>query len=94
MQRSRRKALNRDKKSLPIRKCISCGKKNTKNSLLKLVINDKDEVEFDYRGSSPGRGAYVCRRNECIVRAMGERVLCKAFRRPGPFICRFCGSLQ
>jgi hypothetical protein len=81
--------LIRGKKHSPIRTCISCGKKNFKNVLIRLVLNDDDEVKLDRRGTMPGRGAYVCRRKECIQRAMQARVLCKAFRRRGAFTFKF-----
>jgi uncharacterized protein len=59
---------------------------------MRLVLDDEHDVKVDRRGSMPGRGAYVCRKKECIQRAMQERVLCKAFRKPGPFTFRFSRS--
>lgn len=81
-------------KHRPIRTCISCGEKREKKDLLRLVPDENRVVRPDYNGSMPGRGAYVCGREECMRRAMQDRLLGKAFRMRGPFICGFRTPLQ
>lgn len=78
-----------NKKHSPVRTCISCGEKRVKKDLLRLVTNGKGVVNPDESGSMPGRGAYVCEREECRARASSNRLLGRVFRMPGPFKCGF-----
>lgn len=82
------------RKHYPIRTCISCGEKRVKKDLLRLVSDCDGLLKPDYRGVLPGRGAYVCEREECRRRAAHDRVLGKAFRMKGPFICWFRSEAQ
>ncbi len=54
------------KKHIPIRTCISCGSKRKKYELVRLVLNEKGQLERDIHGRRPGRGAYVCENRTCI----------------------------
>ena len=56
---------NRASKHLPLRTCVVCGTKTTKNNLLRLVAPPTGGVETDPTGKAPGRGAYVCKDGDC-----------------------------
>ena len=58
--------MGRAKKHTPIRTCVSCGLKRNKYELVRLVVNEKDQLERDINGTRPGRGAYVCGNRACI----------------------------
>ena len=56
---------NRAGKHVPLRTCVVCGAKTTKQNLLRLVASPEGGVETDLSGKAPGRGAYVCKGGEC-----------------------------
>jgi predicted RNA-binding protein YlxR (DUF448 family) len=52
-------------KHVPMRTCVSCGKKTTKRDLLRIVATPTDGVVIDSSGRVNGRGTYVCRNGAC-----------------------------
>ncbi|MBO4365110.1 MAG: YlxR family protein [Eggerthellaceae bacterium] len=62
-----------------IRTCICCGAKSTKTSLHRIVRTPAGQVEYDPKGRSPGRGAYVCSL-ECFERACKTRKIDRALK--------------
>jgi predicted RNA-binding protein YlxR (DUF448 family) len=52
-------------KYVPERTCIACGEKRPKWELVRVVRTPQGGVEIDPRGKEAGRGAYLCRRQEC-----------------------------
>jgi len=47
------------------RTCVSCKSKKVKWELVRIVRTPKDGLEIDLRGKKAGRGAYLCRQQEC-----------------------------
>ena len=45
---------------LPLRRCVICGKRDSKRGLVRLVRTPAGVVEVDLTGKQAGRGAYVC----------------------------------
>ncbi len=62
------------------RTCIGCRRRASKTALLRLVVVDGVPV-VDERQRLPGRGAYLCRRKRCFIRADRRGALLRAFRR-------------
>jgi predicted RNA-binding protein YlxR (DUF448 family) len=52
-------------KHVPQRTCIACRKVKPKRELIRLVRGDNGGVEVDDSGKKVGRGAYLCRGQEC-----------------------------
>ena len=50
---------------VPQRTCIACRKVKPKQELVRLVRNADGIVEVDIGGRKTGRGAYLCRAQEC-----------------------------
>lgn len=48
------------RRSIPIRTCVTCGKKSEKRVLVRIVASSEGRVELDHSGKMSGRGAYVC----------------------------------
>lgn len=61
-------ARGRDRE--PERTCIGCRQVRGKPALVRLVKAPDGSVAIDPTGSAPGRGAYVCRDQRCIDRAL------------------------
>ena len=56
-------------KKLPERRCTGCGESKPKKELIRVVRSPEGAVSIDPTGKSPGRGAYICRCEECLVKA-------------------------
>jgi predicted RNA-binding protein YlxR (DUF448 family) len=66
---------------LPMRSCVICGNKTTKNGLLRLVASPQGSVDVDSSGKLPGRGAYICADGACSHLSLRKTRLDNALRR-------------
>ena len=67
-------------KHVPERTCIACRKKRPKWELVRVVRTPQGGVEIDARGKEAGRGAYLCRRQECWEIGLKRRRLQHALK--------------
>ena len=73
-------------KRVPERTCIGCGLKSQKDELVRIVLYKDDETGDDVRiavdgsGRMKGRGAYLCRKPECLELAIRKKALNRAFK--------------
>ena len=65
----------------PVRTCLVCGKKASKRELIRLVLQGGKPVA-DNKKRMPGRGAYVCRRKECMENLAYLKAGGRPFRKP------------
>ena len=56
-------------KSEPERECIACRIQRQKCELFKIVRTPEKTAVIDDTGRMNGRGAYICRSEECILKA-------------------------
>ena len=52
-------------KHIPQRTCVACRKVKAKQELIRIVRISDGNVEVDTTGKKAGRGAYLCRAQEC-----------------------------
>lgn len=67
-------------KKKPQRMCVSCKTKADKKDLLRIVLLPTGEVAYDPGGRLPGRGSYLCRKEECIMAELKAKRLAKALK--------------
>ncbi len=79
-----RRVVNLKKRKIPLRRCVSCGESKPKKELIRVVRNTDDEIEIDMTGKINGRGAYVCRKTECIELAGKSKKLSKSLEKEVP----------
>jgi predicted RNA-binding protein YlxR (DUF448 family) len=60
---------------LPLRTCVACRQSGDKRALIRFVRNLSGSVVLDLTGKAAGRGAYLCCRQECFLRAQKTRAL-------------------
>ncbi|MBQ5968786.1 MAG: YlxR family protein [Clostridia bacterium] len=68
-------------KKTPMRKCLGCGEMFPKKELVRVVktrVSEADEAErfvisLDLTGKKAGRGAYVCKKVDCLRMARKAR---------------------
>ena len=56
-------------KKLPIRRCTGCGEHFPKNTLIRVLRTPEGEIVLDLTGKKSGRGAYICKKRECLKKA-------------------------
>ena len=64
---------------IPMRKCTGCNEMKPKKELVRVVRSPEGDVSLDLTGKKPGRGAYVCRNSECLVKARKAKRFERAF---------------
>ncbi len=64
----------------PQRKCAGCGELKDKKDLIRVVRTPEGEFRIDVTGKAAGRGAYICRKKECLDLARKNHGLERSFR--------------
>ena len=65
-------------RKIPMRMCVGCREMKEKRSLLRIVKSPEGAISFDRVGKAPGRGAYICRSEECLTKAVRQHQLERA----------------
>jgi predicted RNA-binding protein YlxR (DUF448 family) len=71
-------------KKIPMRQCLGCRQMKPKRELIRAVRSPDGVVSLDFKGKSPGRGAYVCPSGDCLKKAIKSRALERALEAPIP----------
>ena len=50
-----------------------------KRELIRVVRSPEGAISLDFRGTAPGRGAYVCPNPDCLKKAIKSRAIERAF---------------
>lgn len=70
-------------KKKPQRSCVSCRTVKDKSDLLRVVVTPDGDVAYDPTGKLAGRGAYLCRNEECITAELKKAAkLSKGLKKP------------
>ena len=59
--------------------CTGCGEMFDKRTLVRVVKSPDGEISLDLTGKKAGRGAYVCKRAECLKKARKKKAFERAF---------------
>ena len=60
-------------KRIPQRKCVGCGISKNKNELIRVVRSPENEISIDLKGKKSGRGAYICKDENCLKKAVKSK---------------------
>ncbi len=76
-------------KKIPMRKCLGCCEMKPKRELVRVVKTAdkttedgqivKGEISLDLTGKKNGRGAYICKDEQCLILARKARRIERAF---------------
>jgi len=66
-------------KKTPMRMCTGCGEMFDKRTLVRVVKTPEGDICLDLTGKKAGRGAYVCRKAECLKKARKKKAFERAF---------------
>lgn len=53
----------------PLRMCTVCRERHEKPQLIRITKDNCGKIMIDLNGTAPGRGAYICKKPECICKA-------------------------
>ncbi|WP_442891457.1 RNase P modulator RnpM [Dendrosporobacter sp. 1207_IL3150] len=67
-------------KKIPQRMCVGCQEMKNKKELMRIVRTPEAEIVLDSTGKKAGRGAYVCRNEQCFAKAFKEKRLERALK--------------
>ena len=68
-------------KKKPERTCMACNNKKQKNELLRIVRTPEGIIETDLTGKKNGRGAYICKNEECLNKIIKSKRLERIFEK-------------
>ena len=63
----------------PIRMCGGCREGKPKKELVRVVKSPDGEISVDLTGKKSGRGAYICKNEQCLAKARKARCFERAF---------------
>ena len=69
-------------KKVPMRMCVACREMKPKRELIRVVRTPEGEIVADETGRKNGRGAYLCRSEACLNKALKIRALDRALEQP------------
>ena len=68
-------------KKQPARRCIACNEQKDKKDLLRIVRTPEGNIEIDLTGKKNGRGAYICKSEECLKKVIKSKKLERSFEK-------------
>ena len=66
-------------KKTPARMCTACREMKPKNELIRIVRTPEGDIKLDPTGKLNGRGAYICKSEECLKKARKSGALARTF---------------
>jgi len=66
-------------KKKPLRTCMACNEQKDKKELLRIVKSKEGIIEVDLTGKKNGRGAYICKNEECLDKLIKSKRLERLF---------------
>lgn len=67
-------------KKIPMRQCVGCGEMKGKKEMMRVLRDTEGSIVLDMTGRKNGRGAYLCRRRECLQEAKKNKGLERSFK--------------
>mgnify|MGYP002510649143 FL=1 len=67
-------------KKVSLRQCVGCGEMKDKKEMMRVLKSAEGLVCLDMTGRKNGRGAYLCKRGECLLKARKNKGLERSFK--------------
>lgn len=71
-------------KKIPMRMCVGCREMKPKKELARIVKTAQGEIKLDTVGKVNGRGAYICKNEDCLKKAIKIGAVQRAFEAAVP----------
>ncbi|MBO5022042.1 MAG: YlxR family protein [Clostridia bacterium] len=63
-----------------LRMCVACREMKDKRQLIRVVKDKEGNISVDLTGKKNGRGAYVCKNQQCLKTMTKQKSFNKAFK--------------
>ena len=67
-------------KKIPMRQCVGCGEMKSKKEMMRILKTAEGDIVLDVTGKMNGRGAYLCKTEECLKKARKNRGVERSFK--------------
>ena len=67
-------------KKVPMRQCVGCGEMKSKKEMMRILKTAEGDIVLDVTGKKNGRGAYLCKSNDCLKKAGKNRGIERSFK--------------
>lgn len=67
-------------RKIPLRKCVICNERREKRELIRVVKNKDGDIFVDSTGKANGRGAYICKSEQCFKKEEKSNRLANALK--------------
>ena len=67
-------------KQTQMRRCVNCRESKHKSELLRIVRTPEGDFKIDFTGKANGRGAYICKNENCAAETKKRRKFDKSFK--------------
>lgn len=67
-------------KKVSLRQCVGCREMKDKIELVRVLKTPEGEITLDITGKKNGRGAYICRKKDCLLAAEKSKGLERSFK--------------
>lgn len=67
-------------KKIPLRQCVGCGEMKGKKEMMRVLKTAEGQICLDITGKRNGRGAYLCKQEECLQKARKNKGLERSFK--------------
>ena len=64
----------------PQRTCVACREKKSRSDLVRVVRKPDGSVLMDGTSKEPGRGAYICKDDQCLEKARKHGTLSRSLK--------------
>ena len=79
--KNNQEVMNLINKKKPERTCMGCNEQKEKNNLLRIVKSKEGIIDVDVTGKKNGRGAYICKSEECLNKVIKTKRLERIFEK-------------
>lgn len=67
-------------KKIPMRQCVGCGEMKSKKEMMRILKTPEGSIVLDVTGKKNGRGAYLCKNGQCLIKARKNKGLERSFK--------------
>ena len=67
-------------KKIPMRQCIGCSEMKSKKEMMRILKTAEGTIVLDVTGKMNGRGAYLCKSDDCLKKARKNRGIERSFK--------------
>lgn len=63
-----------------MRQCVGCGDMKSKKEMMRILKTAEGAIVLDVTGKKNGRGAYLCKTEECLKKARKTKGIERSFK--------------